>query len=168
MDRRSGGYELGMLVLSSLWSPVETCRSVTHPVEAVFEALADPYTYPRWLVGAQRIRAVDDDFPAPGSEFHHSVGVADGATVDDTSSVLAVDAPHRLDLEVQVGPINGIVRFRIEPTPTGATIRMRERPAGLAKVLTPFTRPALGARNAESLRRLDVMLDDDAPPDTGA
>ena len=37
----------------------------------VVEALTDPTIYPLWLVGSQGIRAVDDDWPAPHSKFHH-------------------------------------------------------------------------------------------------
>ena len=40
--------------------------------EAVFEVLDDPYAYPRWVVGARRIRSVDAGWPAVGSRFHHA------------------------------------------------------------------------------------------------
>lgn len=144
--------------IRSLWSPVEVRRTLPHPVDEVFAVLADPYTYPSWLVGAQRMRAVDADFPSPGSQFHHSVGLAEDATVDDVSSVLSVDPPHRLELEVEVGPIHGIVELLVEEADDGSLVRFRERPSGFAVVTTPFTRPALGARNTESLRRLDDLL----------
>ena len=39
-----------------------------------FNVLVDPTTYPSWLVGAEEIRAVSDDWPAVGSRFNHVVG----------------------------------------------------------------------------------------------
>ena len=155
-----------MTLLRSLWSPVEVTRELDHPVDEVFAALADPRTYPQWLVGAQRIRSVDDDFPAEGAVFHHSVGVSSDASVDDQSQVRSVDPPHRLELRVEVGPVNGIVEMLVDATDVGCCVRFRERPAGLAAILTPFTRPALGARNTESLRRLDEYLS--GPPAAGS
>jgi uncharacterized protein YndB with AHSA1/START domain len=146
-----------MTLFRTLWSPVEVRRELAHPVEVVFAVLADPHTYPTWLVGAQRMRSVDDDFPAPGSEFHHSVGVAE-ATVDDRSEVIAVAAPHRLEMQVEVGPIHGVVELLVDDAAGGSSVRFRERPAGLAAILTPLTRPVLAARNTESLRRLDELL----------
>ena len=44
--------------------------------EMVFAVLSDPGCYPRWVVGARKIRAADAGFPAKGSRFHHQVGVA--------------------------------------------------------------------------------------------
>ena len=162
-----GGYGTPMTLFRSLWSPVEVCRELAHPVDVVFATLADPYTYPDWLVGAQRMRAVDDDFPAKGSEFHHSVGVVAEATVDDRSEVLAVDAPHRLEMRVEVGPIKGVVEMLVEEADGGSVVRFRERPAGCAAILTPLTRPVLAARNTESLRRLDELLSGPAPDQGG-
>src|SRR4051812_41318490 len=57
----------------------------------IFSVLLDPYTYPEWLVGAQRIRSVDDAWPEPGTAFHHVVGfgpikVADSTRVERVSS----------------------------------------------------------------------------------
>lgn len=143
----------------SLWSPVEVRRTVAAPRDEVFDAIADPRTYPDWLVGAQRIRHVDPSFPAPGSEFAHSVGPSDEVTVDDTSEAVAVDEDRRLVLEVRVGPVRGGVEFVLgAPTPQTTEIVLRERPIGPAVVLTPVLRPSLGARNEESLRRLDAFL----------
>jgi len=69
-----------------------------------------------------------------------------------------IDAPHSLELEVRVGPIRGDVAFSIEAAGRGSVVRLAERPAGWAALVTPLIRPALGARNALSLRRLDHLL----------
>ena len=42
---------------------------------AVYRVLSDAYCYPRWVVGARRVRRVDGNFPEAGSRFHHAVGV---------------------------------------------------------------------------------------------
>lgn len=150
------------MFLTALWSPVEVRRTFDQPADVVFGALSDPYTYPRWLVGAQRMRAVDSDFPREGSSFHHSVGPIAETTVDDQSRVLAVDAPWRLELRVVVGPVDGVVEFLVGTAEDGCTVRFRERPSGPAVVFTPFTRLALRVRNTESLRRLDRFLAESA------
>jgi uncharacterized protein YndB with AHSA1/START domain len=81
---------------------------VTHrfdvPIESVFAALVDPWTYPEWLVGAQDMRSVDPGWPAPGSSFHHRVGLAGPLTIADSSSSCEVDAPELLVLEVRARP----------------------------------------------------------------
>ena len=52
-----------------------TCAEFAAPVETVFAVLTDPTTYPSWLIGAADIRSIDRSWPAPGSRFHHRVGV---------------------------------------------------------------------------------------------
>jgi len=47
-----------------------------HPVAVVFDALADPRTYPQWLLGAKEIRSIDPTWPAPSSSFRHQIGRA--------------------------------------------------------------------------------------------
>src|SRR5204863_9851650 len=87
-------------VFERLLSPVEVRAVVPAAPNAVFAVLADPETYPDWLSGAQRIRRVDGQFPAPGSEFHHEVGPSDEVTIADHTKVVAVDPPNQLALEV--------------------------------------------------------------------
>jgi uncharacterized protein YndB with AHSA1/START domain len=141
------------------WSPVEVCAELPAPPEEVFEVLADPETYPEWLVGAQRIRRADPAFPAPGTTFEHSVGPAEDVTVDDHTRALYADPPHRLDLAVHAGPFHGEVDFEIEPGPDGTSrIRFREATTGALAVLTPLLRPVVYARNGRSLKRLAGYL----------
>lgn len=146
--------------LPDLWSPVEVRRDVDASPEDVFAVLADPHTYPDWLLGAQRIRSVDDGFPAVGTEFHHSVGVSDKApTVDDSTEVTDAEPPHRLSLRVKAGPMRGTVELLLLPTKRGTEIRFRERPAGLQAICTPAVRLVLHGRNVESLRRLGAVVE---------
>ncbi len=137
-----------------LWGPVEARTEVGVAPEAVYEVIADPTTYPDWLVGAQRIRAVDPEFPKPGSEFEHSVGPAKAVTVDDSTEATGSDPPHRLDLHVRAGAFRADVRLLVTPNAAGSEVRFLEVPSGPWRALTPVLRPVLHARNAESLRRL--------------
>ena len=53
----------------------------------VWDVLADGWLYPLWVVGASRMREVDDNWPEPGSRLHHSVGTWP-LLIDDTTSVI--------------------------------------------------------------------------------
>jgi uncharacterized protein YndB with AHSA1/START domain len=146
-----------------LWSPVEVCREIAASPESVFDVLAEPRTYPDWLVGAQRIRGVDADFPSKGAEFAHSVGPTNATTIDDATEVLVVDRPHRLKLLARAGLLRAQVDMLVELAGDGSVVRFRERPVGWAMVLTPLLRPGLAARNIESLRRLADLVEGHAP-----
>ncbi len=142
----------------SILEPAEARRTITASTEQIFAVLSDPSTYPQWLVGAQEVRDVDKDFPQPGTVFHHSVGPTEAATVHDVSESLEVNPPRYLKLRVHVGPLRGIVEFRLKGTREGTEVIFRERPAGKARYMMPFVRPALFARNTESLRQLDELV----------
>jgi uncharacterized protein YndB with AHSA1/START domain len=146
-------------VLGRLFTPVEVSADLPVSRERLFEVLADPTTYPDWLVGAQRIRRVDPAFPAPTTGFDHSVGPTPEATVDDSTRSVESDPPRRLVLDVHAGPIRAIVTFHLEEIPTGTHLRFLETPTGHAAPFTPVLRPVLYARNAESLRRLRGFVD---------
>jgi carbon monoxide dehydrogenase subunit G len=150
-----------------LFSPSEARTEVAATPEVVWAVISDPRTYPDWLVGAQRIRGVDPAFPAPGTEFHHSVGATEGTTVDDTTQATHSDPPFRLGLEVHAGPFEADVELLVLPSPGGSEIRFSERPKGAWIALIPALRPFLHARNAESLRRLRGLLDGAAPAESG-
>ena len=76
--------------------------------ERVFAVLDDAYAYPRWVVGARRVRHVDAEWPDVGSRFHHAVGTAVGE-IHDSSKVLECDRPHHVALEVRFRPL-GVAR----------------------------------------------------------
>ncbi|MBA2280573.1 MAG: SRPBCC family protein [Actinomycetota bacterium] len=155
-------------VLTRLWSPVEVRATVPGSPGDVWAVLADPTNYPDWLVGAQQIRAVDADFPKPGSKFHHSVGPDEEATVDDDSRSVVADPRHRLVLEVHAGPLRGTVDFRLLPAPDGTEIRFRETMAGPWKPFMPAVRPLLHARNTKSLEQLAAVVAERAGSAPGA
>ncbi len=120
----------------------------------VFSVLADPETYPVWLIGAERVRRVDAGFPRPGTAFDHSVGIGPLA-LDDRSESVERTGDRRLELRVHAGPFHAHVLFELEDRPYGATeVLLQERPTGPFELLTPVLRPALQARNALSLVKL--------------
>jgi uncharacterized protein YndB with AHSA1/START domain len=147
-----------------LLSPSEARTEVDATPEEVFAVISDPTTYPDWLVGAQRIRGVDPQFPRPGTDFDHSVGPAAAVTIDDSTTATSVDPPHRLDLHVRAGLFQADVELMVVPSPKGSEIRFIERPSGPWLLLTPALRPLLHTRNAESLRRLGSYLEQRRPP----
>ena len=51
-----------------------TSRVIDAGPAAVYAVLADGWTYGQWVVGTSHVRAVDAQWPAPGSRLHHAVG----------------------------------------------------------------------------------------------
>lgn len=137
----------------------------TLPIErtAVFAALLDPHTYPRWLVGARAIRSVDARWPAPGSVFHHRVGLAGPLQVADVTKLLAVDPPSSLTLEVRARPLGrGRARFTLVDERADGQLATRveldEVPIGLLGPARPVLDPFTAARNGRSLAQLETYL----------
>jgi uncharacterized protein YndB with AHSA1/START domain len=131
------------------------------PPEDVFAVLIDARRFADWVVGAKRVRAVDDSWPAPGSRFHHEVGVGPLALKDSTTLVSA-DPPRQVVLEVRALPAGtGRVTITISPREGGSEVLMEEVPTGgPAKALDswPLRRVTM-LRNVESLRRLRRVVD---------
>ena len=61
--------------------------------QRVWDVLADGWTYSQWVVGNSRMRAVDPNWPEPGSTIHHSIGVWP-AVIND-STVVESSVPQR-------------------------------------------------------------------------
>ena len=141
-------------VLDRLLSPVEVRTTVPAAPDAVFAVLSDPETYPEWLTGAQHIRGVDGDFPAPGSEFAHEVGPTGSVTVADKTEVRAAEAPTRLELGVHAGPLKGVAEFELERPGDGTLVTFRERLTGGMEAAMPFARGVIFLRNKASLDKL--------------
>ncbi len=146
-----------------------TAIGIDAPPEVVFATVADPETYPRWLVGAKHIRGVEPHWPAPGSSFHHAVGFGP-FTIRDRTTVLVNEAPKVLVLLARVGALGAArVRFTVtEQADGGAHLAIEEEPAtGAVRALwNPLTRPLVAAglwgRNAVSLQALRALAEDRA------
>jgi uncharacterized protein YndB with AHSA1/START domain len=134
--------------------------TIARPPEAVFATLANPHTYPRWLVGAKQIRSVDPGWPAAGTKFHHRVGIGGPLSVADSTSSLGADPPNRLDLQVRARPLGrGRVTFRLQPHRTGTELGFTEVPVGALRWLAPLLDPFTRARNQRSLDLLRELVE---------
>ncbi len=133
--------------------------TIAAPRDQVWDALIDVRTYPHWLVGARRIRSIDDAWPEPGSAFHHVVGFGPIKIADKTISI-AVDPKRRLELEVRARPaVQATVVFELKDTPDGGTeVEMEEHPIGVHRVLAPVLAPLTQARNRASLDQLETRV----------
>lgn len=137
-----------------------TAREIEAPPSAVFAVLADPTTYPEWLVGASDIREVEPNFPSPGAKFHHMVGVKP-FVVPDSTEVIDVEPDRRLKLRVRTRPfVVAEATFELVGDDERCVVTLTEVPAfrPLGDVVRPLVDPLLHARNHRSLARLDDLL----------
>lgn len=138
-----------------------TTRTVRATPEQVWEVLADGWLYPLWVVGASRMRGVDDGWPAVGTQLHHSVGTWP-LLIDDTTEVVEAQPGSRLRLRARAWPAGeGDVVIRLEPAEEGTEIVIEEDAASGPALLVP--RPVRDAqlhwRNVETLRRLAFVVE---------
>ena len=146
--------------------PSATGARATLPVEGdperVFAVLLDGRRYADWVVGAKRVRAVDDTWPAPGSRFHHEVGLGP-LSIRDSSTLVSMDPPRQVVLEVRAWPA-GKARVTITVSPGdggGSEVLIEEVPTdGPARTIDswPLRRLTM-LRNVESLKRLRKVVD---------
>jgi uncharacterized protein YndB with AHSA1/START domain len=130
------------------------------PAEDVWAVLAEPRTYPRWVVGARRIRGVEGDWPSPGSRFFHQVGFGPAHVNDWTRSIEAVPG-RRLVMHARMWPVGSArVEIDLESLGDDATrVTMVETPVR-GPVDIVYNRVLDGVvdwRNAVSLRRLGAI-----------
>jgi uncharacterized protein YndB with AHSA1/START domain len=129
------------------------------PPEAVWDTLADTGSYGYWVVGSKHIRDADPTWPAPGSTFHHTVGMGPLELSDHTES-LEAERPHRLKMRAKGRPIGtAAVTMEMTPKDGGTVVRMTENPDGIYRplALVPPLQVFSLLRNAESLMRLEEL-----------
>lgn len=134
-------------------------RFMLAPPQAVWDALADAGGYGYWVVGSKTIRDADPEWPAPGSKFHHRIGVGP-LTVEDHTESLEARAPELLRLRAKGRPVGtATVTLELRPRDGGTVVRITENPDGAyrALALNPLTHAITKARNAESLMRLEEL-----------
>jgi hypothetical protein len=129
--------------------------------EQVFDVLADGWLFPVWVVGASRMRDVDEAWPAVGSVLHHSFGVWP-ALIDDTTTVLEWDPPRLMVMKPAGWPIGEAkVTIRVKPRGAGCVVRIDEEavegPGSL--IPGPLLDVPLHLRNIETLRRLAYVAE---------
>ena len=87
-------------------------RDVEASADDVWSVLADGWAYATWVVGAARVRSVDERWPAPGAAIEHSVGTWP-LLLSDSTTVEACDPGRRLVLTARGWPL-GEARVLIE------------------------------------------------------
>jgi uncharacterized protein YndB with AHSA1/START domain len=129
--------------------------------DRVWEVLSDGWLYPLWVVGASRMRDVDESWPQVGSRLHHSVGVWPGL-INDNTEVLDAEPGRRIRLRAKGWPMGEAeVVVELEPTDGGTLVRIIEKPVKGPGVLVPppLVDPMLKWRNVEALRRLAYIVE---------
>ncbi len=138
-----------------------TSRPIAATPEQVWEVLSDGWLYPLFVVGASRMRAVDDSWPAVGSRLHHSVG-SWPLLIDDTTEVLELEKGRRLLLLARGWPA-GQAHVDISLQPSGDTTVVtitEDATAGPGTLIPKPLRDAqLHVRNVEALRRLSFLVE---------
>ena len=108
-------------------------RFMLPPPEAVWDALADPGGYGYWVVGSKTIRGADPGWPAPGSRFHHKIGVGPLRLRDHTES-LEARPPELLRLRAKGRPL-GTATVTLAAPPRRRDRRTHHRePRGVSRV----------------------------------
>jgi hypothetical protein len=129
--------------------------------ERVFEVLADGWVFPSWVVGASRMRYVDDAWPSPGTQLHHSFGVWP-VLLDDETTMLEWDPPRHAVMQPKGWPIGeALVTIDVKPRRDGCVVRIMEKAVRGPGVLVPapLLDIPLYARNVETLKRLGFLAE---------
>lgn len=147
-------------------TPSSVGADVAAPLERVWAVVVDPRTYPLWLVGAQRIRGIDEGWPTPGTAFHHTVGWTPLRLADRTE-VVSVDPERELVLRAHLSALgSATVTIHLEEQRGVTHVDLSEAPHdGLIGGLWHFgarhaMRLGLWGRNGRSLQRLASGIED--------
>lgn len=134
---------------------------VRAPVADVFGVLTDGWSYAAWVVGASRVREVEEGWPQPGRSIHHSIGVWP-LLLHDTTKVEQYEPLRFLQLQVRAWPTGeGRVEFVATDRDGDCHLVMREHVVRgpMAALPQSVVDPLLRLRNHESLRRLALLAE---------
>jgi len=136
-------------------------RTVAATPDQVWSVLADGWLYPLFVVGASRMRDVDEHWPSVGARLHHSVGTWP-LLIDDNTEVLEVDPGRRLLLQARGWPAGeATVEFVLEETADGTLVTIHEDATAGPGLLVPkpLRDVQLNLRNDETLQRLAYVAE---------
>lgn len=134
---------------------------VRTPPEGVWSVLSDGWVYATWVVGASRVREVDDTWPQVGSLVHHSFGLWP-ILINDNTEVLYADPPRQLVLKARGWPAGEAhIRLVLDPDGAGTQVRIEEDVvAGPGQLMPrPLRQAMVVPRNREALRRLSYLVE---------
>ena len=123
--------------------------------------LQDGWTYPGWVVGATRMREVDEGWPEPGTKLHHSFGVWP-LVIDDSTEVIEIEPGQRLVLEARGWPVGTAhVEITVKADGDGSLVSIAEDVSGGPARFVPESIRVAGidVRNRETLRRLAYLAE---------
>lgn len=138
-----------------------TTRPIAATPDQVWEVLADGWLYPLFVVGASRMRAVDESWPDVGSRLHHSVG-SWPLLIDDTTEVLEVEEGSRILLLARGWPAGQAhVEIALDPDGAQTLVTITEDASAGPGLLVPkpLRDAQLHVRNVEALRRLAYVVE---------
>jgi uncharacterized protein YndB with AHSA1/START domain len=147
--------------VSAAHESITISKDVDAPAQAVWDVLADGWLYPSWVVGAARMRDVDEGWPAVGTKLHHSVGNWP-LLIDDRTEVLESVPGRLLRLKAHGWPAGAAeVIIEIEDDGPRSRVHIREDAVEGPGVLMPkpLRQLAIGPRNREALRRLAFLAE---------
>ncbi|WP_344172551.1 SRPBCC family protein [Kribbella lupini] len=139
----------------------ENERLINASVDEVFAVLTDGWSYAGWVVGASRVRDVEEGWPNPGFSIHHSVGTWP-LLINDTTTVEEYVPNSLLRLRVRAWPTGeGQVEFEATEKDGRCHLVIREHAVKGPAALIPaaVVDPVLSARNTETLRRLALIAE---------
>ena len=138
-----------------------TTRPVSATPAQVWEVLADGWLYPLFVVGAARMRDVDESWPSVGARLHHSVGCWP-LMIDDTTEVLEVEEGKRILLLARGWPAGQAhVDISLQPSGDITVVTITEDATAGPGLLVPkpLRDVQLHWRNVEALRRLAFVVE---------
>jgi hypothetical protein len=136
-------------------------RFIEATPDEVFAVLANGWLYPSWVVGASRMRDVDDAWPVEGARLFHSFGVWP-LLINDSTSILEWDPPSHMKIKARGWPIGEAhVTLDVKPRRDGCVVRIGEDAVrGPGRYIPePLRRLMLHARNTETLQRLAFLAE---------
>jgi hypothetical protein len=141
---------------------VRVKRQFQAPVEAVWSVLSDGWAYATWVVGASRVRAVDEGWPDEGRRIHHSFGLWP-LLINDTTEVLSARKPTELVLKARGWPLGEamvLLSLEAESDQTCTVGIAEDAVSGPGKVAPmPLRQALILPRNREALSRLAYLAE---------
>lgn len=145
-----------------LESSLTVKRETSASRQRVWDVLADGWTYSQWVVGTSRMRAVEPNWPAPGSTIYHSFGIWP-ALLDDSTEVVASEPTRELVLVANGRPFGRArVTLRLfDVVDGGCRIEMAEVPVSppLSWLPDRVSLTAAFPRNRECTWRLAALAE---------